>query len=113
MAVALWCGASYRLDPRDAYIGWDMKKREERLGLVVQLARFALVSPEHERNMASRALGCAMRAIGGHYRQREGLRAHRRRGPRAALRDQHPFRAQRGPVHNPDDGQRRHEGGNV
>ena len=72
VAVALWCGASYRLDPRDAYIGWDMKKREERLGLVVQLARFALVSPEHERNMASRALGCAMRAIGGHYRDAYG-----------------------------------------
>ena len=67
VAVALWCGASYRLDPRDIYIGWDMKKREERLGLVVQLTRFALVRPDHERNLASYAMGCALRGIGTHY----------------------------------------------
>jgi hypothetical protein len=72
VAIALWCGACYRLDPRDTHIGWDMRKREERLGLVVQLARFALVGSGHEINMASRALGCAMRGIGAHYRDAYG-----------------------------------------
>ncbi len=72
VAVVLWCGGSYRLDTRDTHIGWDMRKREERLGLVVQLARFALVGPGHELNMASRALGCAMRGIGAHYRDAYG-----------------------------------------
>ena len=40
VAVALWCGGTYRLDPRDEHIGWDSKKREERGALVTQLARF-------------------------------------------------------------------------
>ena len=44
-AVALWCGASYRLDPRDTYIGWDVKKREERLGLVVPAPPCAINIP--------------------------------------------------------------------
>ena len=29
VAIVLWCGACYRLDPRDTHIGWDMRKREE------------------------------------------------------------------------------------
>ena len=72
VAVALWCGASYRLDPRDVYIGWDMKKREERLGLVVQLARFALVRADPGGNMASYAMGCALRGVCGHYHETYG-----------------------------------------
>ena len=36
VAVVLWCGGSYRIDPRDRFIGWDNKKREERHGLVTQ-----------------------------------------------------------------------------
>lgn len=67
VAILLWCGGSYRLDPRDVYIGWDMKKREERLGLVVQLARFALVRADPDGNMASYAMGCALRGVCGHY----------------------------------------------
>jgi hypothetical protein len=72
VAVVLWCGGSYRLDPRDVYIGWDMKKREERLGLVVQLARFALVRADPGGNMASYAMGCALRGVGEHYRDAYG-----------------------------------------
>jgi hypothetical protein len=72
VAVALWCGAGYRLDPRDVYIGWDMKKREERLGLVVQLARFALVRADPGFNMASYAMGCALRGVCGHYLEAYG-----------------------------------------
>lgn len=63
VAVALWCGGSYRIDPRDRFIGWDSKKREERHGLVTQCSRFMVIEERRSPNLASQAMGAALREL--------------------------------------------------
>ena len=72
VAVALWCGGTYRLDPRDRHIGWDSKKREERGALVTQLARFMVAEGRRGPNVASQALGAALRALPAQFRAKYG-----------------------------------------
>ena len=63
VAVVLWCGGSYRIDPRDRFIGWDCKKREERHGLVTQCSRFMVLDAKRAPNLASQAMGAALRGL--------------------------------------------------
>ena len=72
VAVALWCGGTYRLDPRDGHIGWDARKREERGALVTQLARFMVDGRRRGPNVASQALGAALRALPAQFRAKYG-----------------------------------------
>ena len=73
VAVALWCGGAARLEPRDRFIGWDMRKREERAGLVTQLARFMVPDAARRPNLASQALGAALRALPGQFAAKYGF----------------------------------------
>jgi hypothetical protein len=72
VAALLWCGACYRLGPRDSHIGWDAAKREARNALVVQNSRFLVVARTREPNMASRAMGAALRALPGQFEAKYG-----------------------------------------
>ncbi|MEQ1771686.1 MAG: ISAs1 family transposase [Devosia sp.] len=70
VAVLLWCAAAKRLKAREAWIGWDPRTRAERLKLVVQQARFCLLTTQP--NLASRVLGEAVRHLPDWWQQLHG-----------------------------------------
>ena len=77
VAVALltWGPACYALKDRDLWIGWSATNRAERLKLVVQNRRFALLSAKgREPNLASQSLAAALRALPEHWQERFGYR---------------------------------------
>jgi len=77
VAVALltWGPACYALKDRDLWIGWSATHRAERLKLVVQNRRFALLSAKGaEPNLASQSLAAALRAVPEHWQERFGYR---------------------------------------
>jgi hypothetical protein len=73
VALLAWGPACYALRERDRWIGWTPTQRAERLKLVVQLRRFALLSAPGERpNLASRVLGAALKAVPEQWRAEFG-----------------------------------------
>lgn len=63
VAIALWAASALHLKPRDAWIGWDGMRRSQRLGLIVNNSRFLVLEAQREPNLASQALGAALRAL--------------------------------------------------
>ena len=51
------------LKDRDEWIGWTAQQRAERLGLVVQNRRFLVLAETRMPNLASRAMGLALRNL--------------------------------------------------
>ena len=57
LALIGWAAAAYHLAARDAWIGWDVNQRRQRLHLVANNARLCVLSPAGQYpNLASRAL---------------------------------------------------------
>ena len=64
IALFAWGSACYALKARDEYIGWLPSQRAERQKLLVQNRRFLLLTERGaEPNLASQALGAAVRAL--------------------------------------------------
>jgi hypothetical protein len=64
VALLVWGPACYALKDRDQRIGWSTIQRLERLKLVVQNRRFLLLSDKGQSpNLASQAMGAALRAL--------------------------------------------------
>ena len=75
VALLLWGPAAKTLRPRDQWVGWTPLQRAQRLKLVVQNRRFLLlVKRGEDPNLASQALGAALRAVAGHYQELFGYR---------------------------------------
>ncbi|WP_018290821.1 ISAs1 family transposase [Verrucomicrobium sp. 3C] len=73
VALLVWGPACYALKDRDRWIGWSAVQRVERLKLIVQNRRFLLLTPKGQApNLASQALGAALRALPGQWRDRFG-----------------------------------------
>lgn len=71
---ALGFGASaWRVDPRDAWIGWDSDQRRAGLHRIVNNARFLLLPWVRVRNLASRVLAVAASRIVPDWRDRYGF----------------------------------------
>ena len=66
--------ACWKLADREAYIGWTPQQRAQRLGLIVQNRRFLVLGKERMPNLASRALGLALKALPEHWQERHGYR---------------------------------------
>jgi hypothetical protein len=73
-AILVWGPAAMKLADRDQWIGWTHLQRAERLGLVVQDRRFLVLSATRMPNLASRALGLAVRALPEHWEARHGYK---------------------------------------
>lgn len=76
-AVALLVGgpACYALRDRDLWISWSASQRLERLKLLVQNRRFLLLAPKGQSpNLASQALGAALRVLPQQWREHFGYR---------------------------------------
>lgn len=66
-AVLIWCAAVWHLKGRDEAIGWDPVTRSHRLKLIVQLRRFLVPDQARRPNLASQALGLALRSVAAQW----------------------------------------------
>ncbi len=73
-AILVWGPAAVKLIDRDEWIGWTHSQRAGRLGLVVQNRRFLVLSETRMPNLASRAMGLALRHLPGQWEQEHGYR---------------------------------------
>lgn len=75
VALLVWGPACYALKDRDLWISWSATQRIERLKLIVQNRRFLLLTAKGQSpNLASQAMGAALRALPEHWQQRFGYR---------------------------------------
>ena len=74
VAILVWGPAAMKLIDRDEWIGWTHQQRAQRLGLAVQNRRFLVLSATRMPNLASRALGLALRALPEHWEEKHGYR---------------------------------------
>jgi hypothetical protein len=76
VALLVWGPACYALKDRDQWISWSTVQRLERLKLIVQNRRFLLLADKGQSpNLASQAMGAALRALPGQWREQFGYRA--------------------------------------
>jgi hypothetical protein len=69
VALLVWGAAALKLKDREAWIGWSVSQRGERLKLVVQNRRFLLLHPKgKEPNLASQTLALACRELPAQWR---------------------------------------------
>lgn len=73
-ALLVWGPAAMKLLDRDEWIGWTQRQRAERLGLLVQNRRFLVLAEARMPNLASRALGLAVRHLPEHWESAHGYR---------------------------------------
>jgi hypothetical protein len=75
VALLVWGPACYALKDRDQWICWSTVQRLERLKLIVQNRRFLVLADKGQSpNLASQAMGAALRALPGQWRERFGYR---------------------------------------
>lgn len=75
VALLVWGPACYALKDRDQWISWSTVQRLERLKLIVQNRRFlVLVDKGQSPNLASQAMGAALRALPSQWQERFGYR---------------------------------------
>ena len=74
VALLDWGPACWKLADRESYFGWTHQQRAERLGLVVQNRRFLVLGQARMPNLASRALGLALKALPEHWESLHGYR---------------------------------------
>jgi hypothetical protein len=75
VALLVWGPACYALRDRDEWVGWTSIQRIERLKLVVQNRRYLLLTAKGEHpNLASQAMGAALRALPEQWNQSFGYR---------------------------------------
>ena len=75
VALLVWGPACYALKDRDLWISWSAPQRVERLKLVVQNRRFLLLTDKGQApNLASQALGTALRGLSAQWQERFGYR---------------------------------------
>ncbi len=75
VALLVWGPACYALKDRDQWISWSRSQRLERLKLIVQNRRFLVLADKgRSPNLASQAMGAALRSLPEQWRQRFGYR---------------------------------------
>ena len=75
VALLVWGPACYALKDRDNWISWSTVQRLERLKLIVQNRRFLVLSDKGQSpNLASQAMGAALRALPSQWLERFGYR---------------------------------------
>lgn len=74
-ALLVWGPACYSLKDRDLWISWSAPQRVERLKLIVQNRRFLVLADKGQSpNLASQAMGAALRALPDQWQERFGYR---------------------------------------
>lgn len=74
LGCLLFSGAAKALRERDRWLGWSTEQRRRNLGYVVNNSRFLVFPWVQVKNLASHALGQAVRRLGADWQQRWGYR---------------------------------------
>jgi hypothetical protein len=75
VALLVWGPACYSLKDRDQWISWSTVQRIERLKLIVQNRRFLVLADKGQcPNLASQAMGAALRCLPGQWFEQFGYR---------------------------------------
>lgn len=75
VALLVWGPACYALKDRDKWISWSTVQRLERLKLIVQNRRFLVLADKGQSpNLASQAMGAALRVLPDQWLERFGYR---------------------------------------
>jgi len=75
VALLVWGPSCYALKDRDRWIGWSTPQRVSRLKLIVQNRRFLVLTPKGQSpNLASQAMGAALRVLPDHWGEAFGYR---------------------------------------
>lgn len=75
VALLVWGPSCYALKDRDRWISWSVIQRVERLKLIVQNRRFLVLAAKGASpNLASQAMGAALRVLPEQWRDRFGYR---------------------------------------
>lgn len=75
VALLVWGPCCYALKDRDRWIGWSASQRVQGLKLVVQNRRFLVLAAKGQSpNLASQAMGAALRTLPDQWRERFGYR---------------------------------------
>jgi len=67
MALLGWCSAALKCQARDRFIGWPEVVKWQRLGLVINNARFLILPGERVVNLASRVLSLNLKRLSGDW----------------------------------------------
>jgi hypothetical protein len=73
VALLGWSAGSYHLRAREAWIGWDVEQRRQRLPFVANNARFLILAPGRWPNLASRVLALCLARLAQDW---QGLYGH-------------------------------------
>jgi len=63
VACLLFGSAAWKTAPRDSFIGWDQKTREENINFITNNTRFLILPHVRVPHLGSHILGCIMRRI--------------------------------------------------
>jgi hypothetical protein len=74
LALLGFGAAAWKTAPRDDYIGWTKERRERNLNLIVDNARFLILPWVNSKNLASKILSMATRALPCDWQNRYGYR---------------------------------------
>jgi hypothetical protein len=75
VALLVWGPSCYALKDRDRWIGWSASQRVTRLPLIVQNRRFLVLTAKGQSpNLASQAMGAALRALADQWHEHFGYR---------------------------------------
>ena len=74
LGCLLFCGAAKALRERELWVGWTTEQRRRNIGYVVNNSRFLVFPWVQVKNLASHALGQAIRRLGADWQQRWGYR---------------------------------------
>ena len=72
VALLGWCAAALKCQARDRWIGWPEVVQWQRLGLVVNNARFLILPGERVSNLASRVLALNLKRLSGDWQLAHG-----------------------------------------
>jgi hypothetical protein len=72
LACLLFGSAAWACAGRDEYIGWDRRKRKEKLAYITNNSRFLIVPWVRVRHLASHILGQVARRVSGDWEARYG-----------------------------------------
>jgi len=72
VAVLVWAASAYHLKDRETYIGWDAVTCAQRRNLIVNNVRFLIRDAARRPDLASQALGAAIRELPAQWRAHFG-----------------------------------------
>jgi len=74
LACLLWTSPAWKMQARDAWIGWSEPQRQRHLQSIVNNARFLILPWVHVKGLASKILGLSAQQLPGDWESRYGNR---------------------------------------